>query len=373
MKKTTYSIYSLPVLCSILAGTLLNFSCSKSPVREQTIVPPDTTHTVTYENGIFVVNEGNYNWGNASVTYLDNVTNTVIQDIFRKSNDRSLGDVAESMKIARNLGYLVVNNSNRIEVVNLTDFKSITSITGLYSPRFLEIVDSGKAYVTNLQKNVSIINLQTNTVSGVIHTTSWTENLIRYDKFMLVTSIGDVNEPSLKRRAQIFLIDTQLDAIVDSIQTGNEPVGLVIDKKQKVWVLCTGGYDNFETPSLIRINPELRMVEKVFTFPDPQEVPSRLCINPTGDTLYYLKGGVYSMAVTSVSLPVQALINADGRLFYGLAVHPNTGNLYISDAKDYVQNGTVYQYRTNGEMVRQYTAGRIPGSFCFTKNSVKKN
>lgn len=372
MKETRSPLYNILKLFSFLVIAFLITSCSKSPIREKTVVTPgDTTHVTTYENGIFVVNEGNYNWGNASVTFIDNKSNTLVQDIFRKSNSRGLGDVAESMKIDYNLGYLLINNSNRIEVVSLKDFKSVKTIMGLDSPRFLEIVDSTKAYVTNLQKDISIIDLQNNAVSGTIKTNGWTENMVRYDHFMLVTSIGTFSDPSSQRRAQVLVIDTRIDAIVDSIQTGKEPIGIVIDKKQKVWVLCTGGYDNFEAPSLLRINPELRMVEKTFTFSNPDEVPSRLCINTAGDTMYFLRNGVCQMPVASAALPVLPLISAEGRLFYGLAVHPNTGHIYVSDAKDYVQNGTVYQYNPTGTLVRQYVAGRIPGAFCFTKTSTK--
>jgi hypothetical protein len=369
--KKNWFLDNVSLLCSLVVLSIFTWSCSKDPVRQVIIDPTDTTRVPTYESGIFVVNEGNYNWGNASVTFLDNKTNTVVQDIFNKANSRSLGDVAESMTIAGGLGYLLVNNSNRIEVVTLKDFKSVKTISGLHSPRYLQIVDSTKAYATNLQNYISIIDLQTNTVSGTIKTTSWTENLISYDKFMLVTSIGRFNEPSALRKAQILVIDTHTDAIVDSIQSGKEPIGIVIDKKQKVWVLCSGGYDNYEAPSLLRINPELRVVEKIFTFPDPKDVPSRLCINPAGDTIYYLKGGVYQMPVTSTALPSQPLISAEGRHFYGLNVHPATGRIYVSDAKDYVQNGTAYQYSVHGALLKEYTTGRIPGMFCFTGNSTK--
>jgi hypothetical protein len=371
VRKTVIHLHNFKLICSLFVLTLLAGSCSKTPVREKIIDPADTTKATTYESGIFVVNEGNYNWGNASVTFLDNKNNTVVQDIFTKSNSRSLGDVAESMTIANALGYLLVNNSNTIEVVSLKDFKSVKTITGLHSPRYLQIVDTNKAYATNLQNYISIIDLHTNSVTGTIKTTSWTESLIRYDKYMLVTSIGSFSATTALRKAQILVIDTETDAIVDSIHSGKEPIGIVIDKKQKVWVLCSGGYDNFEAPTLMRINPELRVVEKIFTFPDPRDVPSRLCMNPTGDTIYYLKGGVYQMPVTSTALPGQALINADGRHFYGLNVHPTTGRIYVTDAKDYVQNGTAYQYSVHGNLIRQYTTGRIPGSFCFTENSIK--
>ncbi len=371
MTKPHSPIYQFTHICLFFGLILLVFSCSKDPIREKKKDPSDTTKATSYENGIFIINEGNYNWGNASVTFLDNANNLVVQDIFAKSNSRNLGDVAESMTIAGGLGYLLVNNSNKIEVVTLKDFKSVATISGLHSPRFLHVVDSAKAYATNLQNNISIIDLQTNTVTGSIPTTSWTENLIRFKQYVLVTSIGHFNEPTALRKAQVLVIDTETDAIVDSIQSGKEPIGIVIDKKEKVWVLCSGGYDNFEAPSLIRINPELRIIEKVFTFSDPKDTPSKLCINPTNDTIYYLKGGVYQMPVTASELPSQPLINSGGRHFYGLNVHPATGRIYVSDAKDYVQNGAAYQYTVRGDLVREYVAGRIPGSFCFTDDSAK--
>ena len=370
MKKFCNLIYNFTIFISLSALSILPSACSKNPVREK-IVETDTTTVSDFENGIFIVNEGNFNSANASVTFLDNKSNTVVQDIFTKSNGRRLGDVAQSMTIAGNKGYLLINNSNRIEVVSLKDFKSVNTISGLHSPRYMMAVDSNKAYATNLQNYISVIDLRTNLVSGTINTTSWTENLIRYDKYMLVTSIGKFSDPTELRKAQVLVIDTETDAIVDSIQSGKEPIGIVIDKKQKVWVLCSGGYDNFEAPSLIRINPELRMIEKTFTFADPTLVPSRLCINPTGDTMYFLRNGVCRMPVSAAALPSQPMIGSEGRLLYGLAIHPSTGHIYVSDAKDYVQNGTVYQYDTYGTLVKSYTAGRIPGSFCFTKSSNK--
>jgi DNA-binding beta-propeller fold protein YncE len=212
-----------------------------------------------------------------------------------------------------------------------------------------------------------VVDLNTNTIVRTIPTQNWTESMIRYDRFMFVTCIGNFNEPNHKRKAQILIVDTKLDEIVDSIETGKEPMGIVIDKKLKIWVLCSGGYDNFEPASLLRINPETRTVEKAFVFPGVKDVPSRLCINPAGDEMYYLMGGVFKVPVTAAELPTQEFIPSDGRLLYGLAVNPQNGNLFVSDAVDYVQEGKVYQYNgATGILIKSYNAGRIPGSFCFT-------
>jgi hypothetical protein len=354
----------------LIALSILAFSCSKDPIRETPVDPdPDPDSTTTYENGVFVINEGNFNWGNASVSFIDEKNQTVIQDIFRKANDRSLGDVAQSMAILKNTGLIVVNNSNKVEVVSLKDFKSIGSISGFSSPRYIEIIDSSKAYVTNMQNNVSVIDLKNLTITKTIPTQNWTEGMIRYDRFVFVASLGKFNEPNYKRNAQILIIDTKEDRVVDSIQSGKEPTSIVIDKKDKIWVLCTGGYDNFEPASILRINPETRDVEKIFVFPGMQDTPSKLCINPAGDMLYYLKGGIYQLPVTASELEQQPMIPSDGRLFYGLSIHPETGDIFVSDAVDYVQDGKVYRYDpVSGALIKSYNAGRIPGAFCFTSD-----
>ena len=347
-------------------------SCSKSPIREDTttVNPPPVNHS--YQNGIFIVNEGNFNWGNASITFI-NTKDSVEQDVFKTHNDRSLGDVAESMQAFNGNGFILVNNSNKIEVVSLKDFTSVKSITGFNSPRFMAIVDSTKAYVTNMQKDISVIDLTTLTIKKSIFTGCWTESLIQFNNFMFVSAIGIMTSPSSHRNARILVIDTKSDMIVDSIKSGKEPICMVMDKKDKIWVLCTGGYDHFEPPTLILIDPSLRTVDKTFSFPNSNDTPSRLCINAHKDTLYFLNNGVYQMPVSSSTIPSSPFIPADQHLFYGLDIQPSYGNIFVSDAKDYIQNGTVYQYnQLTGSLLRTFPAGRIPGSFCFTSESKKK-
>jgi hypothetical protein len=370
-KKTfTFFLYKIVFPLFVIIATI---SCNKSPIREDTTVVPPPVTTTTYRNGIFVVNEGNYNWGNASITFLNSADSSVQQDVFNLHNGRQLGDVAESMQAYADRGFIVVNNSNKIEVVSLKDFTSVKTITGFYSPRFMAIIDSTKAYVTNLQKGISIVDLSTLTVRKSILTASWTEAIIKYNNYVYVSAVGNFNDPSSRRDATILVIDSKSDMIVDSIKTGKEPICMVMDKKDKIWVLCTGGYDNYEPASLIRIDPILRIVDKTFSFPSSDATPSKLCINNHKDTLYFLNNGVFQMSVTSTAIPSQPLILSNGHLFYGLGIDPSNGNIYVSDAVDYVQNGIVYQYdQVTASPLRSFTAGRIPGSFCFTPSAKKK-
>lgn len=349
-------------------------SCSKDPVRPVTPTPdPPPEDSTFYSKGFFIINEGNFNWGNASITFVENETGSVYQNIFQLVNQRPLGDVAQSMRIMNNRGYIVVNNSNRIEVVDLKDFKTVKSIEGFNAPRFIEFIDSTKAYVTNLYKDISVVDLTTLSITKTIAIPEWTEGLIRYSNYIFVTSIGNFAHPVSKRKPKLLIIDTGLDEIVDSMQISTEPIGIVLDKKMKMWVLCSGGWDHFDEPVLVRIDPDLRQIEKSFTFTG-SGIPSRLCINPGGDTLYYLNGGVFQMAVNDQYLPEEPLIPSEGHLFYGLAVHPADGSVFITDAIDYVQNGLAFQYSSsNGTLMHSWEAGTIPGSFCFGEFPYRKS
>ncbi len=342
-------------------------SCSKDPIREKPVTPPDPGDTSKFTNGCFILNEGNFNWGNASVTFFNSLTHTIRPDVFEAVNQRALGDVAQSMTVYNGRCYIVVNNSNKIEVVSLDDFKSVKTIQGFHAPRYLQVVDSTKAYVTNLHGDISIVDLNTLEVTGSILATDWTEQMATYKNFVFTTSIGQFNETNAVRKAKVYIINTKNDMIVDSILVGKEPMGIVIDKKDKIWVLCTGGWDAVEPASLYRVNPDLMMVEKKYTFPGTGNVPSRLCINPGRDTIYFLNNGIFRMPVTAQELPAQPFITSDDRLFYGLNVDPADGTIWTSDAVDYVQNGWVYQYnQATGQMIRSFKAGRIPGSFAFS-------
>lgn len=364
------SVWRTHVIIPVIFLVFGIFSCTKGPVRtEGPPVPPppviDSTH-----RGVYVINEGNYTWGNSSVTYIDLTDTVVDNNLFYSVNNRSLGDVAEGMKIFNGYGFIVVNNSNTIEVVSLPSFKSVKTITGFNYPRSIEFIDSSKAYVTNLLKDISVVDLKSLTITKSIPVANWTEGMVTYKHYVFVSCVGKYSEPNSQRSAKLIVIDSHVDKIIDSIGSGKEPMGIVLDKREKVWVLCTGGYDQYEAPSLIRINPDLMIEEKVFTFPNMNDAPSRLAINSFGDTLYFLKNGIFQMPVTSSAIPETPLIPANGHLFYGLGIDPVNGNIFASDAIDYVQSGKVLRYnQITGALLNSYTAERIPGSFCFPKQA----
>ncbi len=71
------------------------------------------------------------------------------------------------------------------------------------------------------------------------------------------------------------------------------------------------------------------------------------------------------METTAERLPHAPLIPDRGTLFYALTVDPRTSELYVADAIDYQQPGTLYRYSPEGELLDSFTTGITPGAFCW--------
>jgi hypothetical protein len=78
--------------------------------------------------GLFITNEGNFQYGNATLSYYDPATQQVQNEVFFRANGMKLGDVAQSMCIHDNKGWVVVNNSHVIFAIDLNTFKEVGRI-----------------------------------------------------------------------------------------------------------------------------------------------------------------------------------------------------------------------------------------------------
>lgn len=323
--------------------------------------------------GLFVVNEGNFTYGNASLSFYDIENQEVHHDIFYGINGLPLGDVAHSMTIHDSLGYVVVNNSGRIYVFDIKTFEYVGKITGLTSPRYIHFVDDTKAYVSDLYaRSIAIVNPSTYEVTGSIpvgnSNSSFyqhaTEQMLQYGKYVYTNCWSYDN--------QILIIDTETDRVVDSIEVLKQPNSMVLDRYNSLWVLTDGGFQDspygYETPGLLRIRADSRESEVIHRF-QAGEMPSELKINGTGDTLFFINNNIYNYVVDGPSEPgllVKSPYSGSGTGgYYALEVDPVTSHLFVADAIDHQQRGNIYRFEGTGEPVDTFSAGITPGAFCF--------
>ena len=320
--------------------------------------PPVTNPDITSDHGVFIVNEGNYQWSNASVTYFNFNDGNYAEDVFDDVNHRPLGDVAQSIRVIGEKAYIVLNNSNKIEIVNTKTFASLGVISGFTSPRYLLPINSTKAYVSDLYSNrISIVDLNNNTISGSIPCHGSTEEMLAINSTVVVTNT---------RTNYIYLINSDIDALIDSIPLGFASNSLALDKNGKLWVMCAGDATNSIKASIHRVDVPTKTVEQSFQLNLSLDIWDKLRINATKDTLYYMCKGIYQMPISSGSLPTSTFIPQDTKVFHSIAVNPYNNTIIVADAIDYVQKGKVYYYSsTDGVLQGTINTGVIPTDFYF--------
>ncbi len=336
----------------VIAAGITLVSCEKTETE-----PRDPEQETMSGQGVIVANEGNFGWGNASLSYYDKVNDTIYHDLFYHANGESLGDVFQSVTVFNDLAYLVINNSGKIEVVDPETFQRKGSIEGLVSPRYMLPVSEEKAYVSDLFGNhVVIVDLESHEIAGEIPVNGWTESLIRAGERVFVTGM---------QSGYIYEIDPQTDKLTDSLYLPPGPVSMVKDVNEHIWVLA-GGAPFFKShPAIYQIEKNSLKIANKHLLPNPDMMYSNLVICPEGKTLYFLGGGLYSMSATGSDPQIELLIPSNGSFYYALGVDPENGELYVSDPIDFVQEGKVLRYNKEGVFLGAIEAGIIPGHFSF--------
>ena len=319
------------------------------------------------DHGLFICNEGNFQYGNGTLSYYDPETNGVTNEVFYRANGYKLGDVVQSMTIRDGLGWIVVNNSHVVFAIDTETFREVGRITGLTSPRYMCFVNDEKAYISQLWDNrIFVVNPRRYEITGYIEVPGMTmesgstEQMIMHEGFVYCTCWSYQN--------RVIKIDTATDRVVGAVEVGIQPRSMVLDAENKLWTITDGGYAGSpygtEIPRLARIDPATMTVERTFEFRYGQS-PRELTLGGDRRRLYWLNDDVYCMTCDATELPDKPVIESRGTIYYGLTVSPYDGDIYVADAIDYLQNGVIYRYTSDGIPVSHFNVGVTPGAFCW--------
>lgn len=316
--------------------------------------------------GVFVVNEGSFTQGNGTISFIDLLEGKSYNNLFAIINKRPLGDIFQSMTFQQGKGYLVVNNSQKIEVVDSATLKSLANISGLNSPREVLIVGN-KGYISDLYTNtMQVFNVNTNTVTKSFATGGWTEGMLFYNGKIYATVQQAFGNNTPESRKGLLVIDPVGDSVEHYIPLAQGAESLVLDKDGFIWVLCNGGYLE-EIGGLFRIHPPTRTVEKSILFPALGYFGGSLQINRAGDRLYFIystpdyESDIMSVPIGATSLPATPLLEGEGKFIYGFALDEFRNELYLSVPQFGIQNGHLYRYRIdNGSFVDMFEVGIFP-------------
>ena len=321
-------------------------------------VVSDPIEEVPVQSTALIINEGNFQWGNASLTRINLTTSEMNQDVFFQANQRPLGDVFQSMLLVGEDLWLLVNNSQKIERVNKSSFVAKSPITGLQSPRYM-LQFANTVYITDLYANhIHRVNASTGETLSAIPFSGWSEGII--------LDSNDKIWVSNATRGKVMKVDPTSNLIIDSIAVGDVPRDLKLDNQGNVWVLCEGKtFPNESAGSLWCFNPSTNAIVRTFQFSSTAH-PSRLIsIQETGEMLF-LKNGVCKFKTVDSTINETPFIAQNSKLFYGLGYNSFDSTIWVSDAKDFQQSGDALVFKaSDGAFIKSYSVGIIPSSFYF--------
>lgn len=319
-----------------------------------------------YDNGVFILNQGNFGQDNSSISYLSDDLALFQSNSFLAVNPtKILGNTAQDIGFYNDLAFVVVNVSNKIEVLNRYTLQHIATInSGLNNPRYI-IFSEGKGFVTNwgdgsntTDDYVAVLNLSNYTVSNTISVVEGPERIVENNGKLYVAHQGGFGFGN-----SVSVINASTNSVVTSINVGDVPNSLQIVDGSLV-VLCGGkpAWTMNETNGkLVSINLSNETISSALDF-NLGIHPSNLAIEGN-EVFYCVNSSIFKMNLSNTSLPIMALFTSNAQNIYSFAVKNN--KIWIGDAKDFNSSGSVFIYEKTGLLTNQFTVGVIPVGFYF--------
>ena len=331
----------------LLAAIMFAFSaCTKTAE-----IVPKGKYDVS---GVFFVNEGNFSDKNGSLSFFNRTTDEVTNQLVEAENAATkLGGIVQSVKIYNEKIYAIMQNDDKITVLDANTLKIVTTITGIVNP--YDIAFSGsKAYVTawgafsptfsTPDASVKVIDLATNTVTKTIGYGTYLLGITEHLGKIYVAD-ADANKVSI--------IETVNDTKSTNIAVSDYPARFVADRNGKLWVICSGLSNT--SGALQRINPATNAIEKTL---------SNLTLQGYGyekiatyeDKIFYIGGkSVFSVNIDNPVVPTTPTLTTTYSL-YGMGVSKLNGDIFVGEAT-FTRGSKVGKYAKTGTFIKEYTAG----------------
>lgn len=343
---------------TLCACTLVLASCTKG----------DEQASDLYQTGVFITNEGPFGSGTGTVSYYDRDADILKNDIFGTANGgAAIGNLLQSMGLYSGSGYLMVNNANKMLVVDSKTFTLQSTLsTGLTLPRYFFPIDATRAYITqwgvdSATSGVAVYDYTSKTIAKIIPTGKGADRIIRNTS---TNAVLVLNSGGLSKDSTVTFINSGSDTVVQKLIVGLSPNSVAQDANGDVWVLCGGYFDRAGGGKLVKIRNGA--VERSFDVP---KYASSLVADKTKSTLYFIGDNqIYTKDLLNFgATPPSVFMKPSGATaLYTLGFDTKTNLLWCGDAVDYKTSGAVYiiDPETKAEK-KKLTVGIAPNGFVF--------
>ena len=383
--KTVRKILFLPLLCL----TVL-FACREIELvvpTEYELLPGVPIDPDARPAGMYLLNEANMGSNKSSIDYVDFRNAYYVRNIYAERNPevvKELGDVGNDIQIYGNKLYAVINCSHKVEVMDVRTCKRIGQVD-IPTCRYIRFA-KGKAYVSAYVGPVAIdpnaqlgavyeVDTASLAVTRKVTVGYQPDELEVLGEYLYVANSGGYRAPDYDSTVSVV-------EIYGMKQIQKIPVGINLhrirkDRYGKLWVTSRGDYNTI--PSRLYVLDRKDKNSKEMVVKDTLDIPcSEMYIQ--GDSLYFYSVEwnkqterntvTYGIIDVRTGQLVTDHFITDGTeqdivIPYGICVHPTTGDIYVTDAKNYVSSGVLHCYDRHGKKKWSVRTGDIPAHMAF--------
>ena len=369
--------YSMLLLLCLLAGCRGDIPFLHS--EEELLQPVQHRHI----RGFFLLNEGNMGSNKASLDFFDVGTGKYQRNIYPTRNPgivKELGDVGNDIAIYGSKLYAVINCSHYVEVMDVHTGRHVGSIDVL-NCRYIVFHD-GKAYISSYAGPVQIdpnarpgkvVEVDTTSlkITREVVVGYQPEEMVITGGKLYVANSGGYRYPNYD--TTVSVVDLRTFAVDHTIDVAINLHRMALDRYGRIYVSSRGDYYDVKADVYVVDTQTDRVTRRL-------DIPaSEMCL--VGDSLYMTavewsyvtQSNTVSYTLYDVGRQEVVTRNliTDGtdrqiKIPYGVAVDPETRDVYVCDAKDYVTPGTLYCFSPAGKLRWKVTTGDIPAHFAFT-------
>ncbi len=371
---------------SKLSAAILLLTVAVSSCRDEIYISSSAVSDVadgrmTAVAGFYLLNEGNMGSNRASIDYMDEETGTYTRNIYSERNPgvvKELGDVGNDLVIYGSRMYAAINCSHKVEVMHARDARRIDKID---IPNCRYIAGHGRnvyvsSYISPVQADphaprgaVFRIDTLSLEITGRVDVGYQPEELAVSNGKLYVANSGGYRAPDYDRTVSV--IDLETFTVIKEIDVAPNLHRVKVDSHGMVYVSSRGNLADIPSrlfiidPQLDRVTAELDCEvtdmavrgDSLFTF-----ASTRNDITGTRAISY----AIVNLATGTVcGTPITDGTDADIKMPYCIDVHPVTGEVFITDARNYVSSGRVHCYSPDGKRLWTQKTGDIPSSIAF--------
>jgi hypothetical protein len=300
----------------------------------------------------------------SSVGFVRYADGKVFSDIYLEQNGKYLDGKLVGGAAYKDHAYLIMKDSNLIEMVSLLDFKSIKQITLPYAPNKLLILPSGRAYVSTSSNTIYQLDISDLTVLDSVVAHSYVIDMTLNEGNIVLT-----------RGANLSAFDTLTHKFTWHLNLPfyYQITQLVADIENRLWCFTPPVIGNMNSLLRIRPTPPPWEMEKIFYTPGtssgtffsrPFDINPGIAINPAGNTVYIRDRDILRSGINDTAAPDEPfIVKGDNGWISIMGIRPQNGEIYTVLRPDSpLQSETVTRYSPEGTALEEYeTCANVVG------------